>query len=188
MNLFRKTLFKLILPILIPIAALIYIFPPEKDKTQTTILPSIKETLKTKDIAASKSAPERDYSPQGAPEKCENIFDKSKNHIGIKCFDKRGRLHGEYIKKYKNGVTALQGEYNHGKRTGNWWEMSKNNNILFAGKFWQGQPVGWVKTYYDRNKKTDRESIRSECFYIDGKKTESVESIIRRFLFLVGER
>jgi len=187
MNFFKKILRKYIIPIGIPVGILIYMFPPEQDKSQKSIHSLIQEETRERTKSESRIQKERNYAPIGEVVKCEDIFDKSKNHIGKKCFDKNRKLHGEYIKKYTNGVTALQGHYNHGKRIGNWWEMSENNNILFSGKFWDDRAEGWIKTYYDKNKNSDSESMRSKCFYIDGKKDgECTEFYIETLV--LGER
>ena len=81
------------------------------------------------------------------------------------CHYYTGQKHGEYEKHNSLGLIVEQGEYNYGKRYGDW----KEDSILVyrsSGRYKNGKRDG-VWTYYDFNNPT---RLQKKCEYKDGKK------------------
>ena len=81
------------------------------------------------------------------------------------CHYYTGQKHGEYEKHNSLGLIVEQGEYNYGKRYGDW----KEDSVLVyrsSGRYKNGKRDG-VWTYYDFSNPT---RLQKKCEYKDGKK------------------
>lgn len=71
--------------------------------------------------------------------------------------------HGDYIKKYPNGIVQMRGFYVNGKRNGQWTSFFQNGKVQSEGFFKDGLRDGKALVYYENGK------IYYEGYYKDGR-------------------
>ena len=92
-------------------------------------------------------------------------------------FNKEGKRNGNFVTKYTNGKTKIQGAYRNGKESGSWKSYSEDATILLEGQFGQGSGMKqgqWTHFYENGNVRAtisyenDLLEGSSEWFYPNG--------------------
>ena len=89
---------------------------------------------------------------------------------------------GDYVKKYKNGVIMMKGEYKYGKRWGQWMSFYETGKLWSEGLYKDGKRDGYSTVYFENgnkhmtgNYKEGRMVGKWTVFSEDGKSHKTVD-------------